>query len=238
MPTTFKRTELGIYTTVSEQLKHARLERKLSLVHCAQRLGIQEKYLVAIESSDYRQLPGEMYTKAWIKKYANFLGVSIPDLMISYDKENSIRAKLEQQKGMRRPQLLPRLAALVTGRRLLIALILALVLGYTAFIVYESVSPPVVTFATELKDFRTQENSIILKGHTENGVQLTINNEPVILDAANGFNQEISLIEGLNSITIEAKKKHSRSFIKEVHIVKDALPAIIPTSTATTTGPN
>jgi cytoskeletal protein RodZ len=238
MATSFKRTELGIYTTVSEQLKRAREEKNLTLTACASRLAIQEKYLAALETSQYHLLPGEMYTKAWIKKYANFLGVNTRDLMISYDKENSIRAKLEQKNGIQQKRLLPRFAHLITGRRLSIGFVILLVLAYAGFVIHESISPPVVTFATPLKDFRTQDNSTILKGQTEPGTTVTINKQPVVLDSSNAFTQEIALTEGLNSITIEAKKKHSRSFIKELSIVKTALPAITSTTTATTTGPN
>ncbi len=241
MAHSFKRTELGIYTTVSEQLKRARLDKHLTLADCAHTLSIQEKYLEAIEASQYTRLPGEMYTKAWIKKYATFLGVATRDLMISYEKENGIRAKLEQQQGTQQKRLLPKFTSFITGRRLIIAFVLLLILGYAGFVIDKSISPPVVTFASPLEDFRTQENSIILKGQTEPGTTVTINRQPVILDSSNGFTQDIPLTDGLNTITIEAKKKHSRSFIKEVTIVKTSLPAVVSTTTATstiTTGPN
>jgi cytoskeletal protein RodZ len=173
-----------------------------------------------------------------VKKYAQFLGVNARDLMISYEKENSIRAKLEQQHSIQQKQLLPKFTALITGRRLAIGIVIALILGYAGYIIHESLSPPVVTFTKPLKDFRTQENSIILNGHTESGTTVTINKQPVILDSANAFNQEIALTEGLNTITIEAKKKHSLSFIKELTIVKTALPAIATTTATSTISPH
>ncbi len=237
MANTFTRTELGMYTTVSEQLKRARSAKGMTLAECAQRLAIQEKYLEAIESSQYHLLPGEMYTKAWVKKYAQFLEINPRDLMISYEKENSIRAKLEQKNGIQQRKLFPKFAALITGRRIAIGIVLLLILGYAGFVIHESISPPVVTFASPLADFRTQENSIILKGQTEAGTTLTINKQPVVLDATNSFNQEIALTNGLNTISIEAKKKHSRSFLKEITIVKTEPPSITATST-TATGPN
>src|SRR3989344_2436805 len=227
MAHTFRRTEIGIYTTVSERLKHSRLERSLSLDQCAQSTDIQKKYLHAMEESRFDELPGEMYARAWIRRYAQLLGLDIEDLMISYTKERGIREKISR--GSEQKAASPNAFSIwpwFTGKRVIILLVTLIIISYIGFLAYKTISPPEIAVDLPDRDFRTQENSIIIRGLTERGVLVSVNRQPVILGSEGTFEHELTLQDGLNTVTIEARKKHGLGVTQEYHIVRSALPVL------------
>lgn len=229
----FTRSELGIYATVSEQLRKAREHRELSLETCAQRTEIQKKFLTSIEESHFEELPGEIYARAWIKKYAALLGLNTADIMISYEKERDMRKRMEIGRETRVTVTKIRLWSFLTLRRLSIIILVTAVLTYIGYLVYETVSPPHISFEPA-QGFKTQQDTILFRGQTEQGAILTINQKPIAIDTLGMFQEEIPLHEGLNTITILAKKKNSRSFMQEIPIARTLPPTV---QSATTTGP-
>ena len=64
----------------------------------------------------------------------------------------------------------------------------------------------------------TSEAGIEVKGMTEPGSELSINDEIILTDNEGNFNQFINLKKGLNTLEITSKKKYSRpnTIIKQV----------------------
>ncbi|MFC4617411.1 helix-turn-helix domain-containing protein [Camelliibacillus cellulosilyticus] len=60
---------------LGQTLKEKREEKGLSLDDIQEMTKIQKRYLVAIEAGEYAQLPGNFYTRAFIKNYAEVLGL-------------------------------------------------------------------------------------------------------------------------------------------------------------------
>ena len=234
MTHTFTRTQLGIYSTVSEQLRKGREQRELTLEECAKAINIQPKFLQALEASQFNELPGEMYTRAWIRKYATYLDLDLERLMISYDKERSIRHTVTHDRNKPVFNVVHQLWDFFTIRRLIILFVITILLGYVGAIIYQTLSPPRIVLNIPLTGFRTQATSIIIKGQTETGALVQINQQPIALDARGTFEQELTLLDGLNTVHIEAQKKHSLAFIQDIPIIKTALPGL---QTATSTGP-
>lgn len=66
---------------LGQQLKEARLARGLSLDDVQEMTKIRKRYLEAIEAGDYKVLPGSFYVRAFIKTYAEAVGVSSEELL-------------------------------------------------------------------------------------------------------------------------------------------------------------
>ena len=60
---------------IGEQLKAAREEKKLTLLEISDNIHIKVSYLEALERDDYEHMPVAIYTKNYIKKYGNYLGL-------------------------------------------------------------------------------------------------------------------------------------------------------------------
>lgn len=64
---------------MSLRLKQVRIESGLSLKEIAGHLNIRERYLIALEEGDFSALPGKVYASGYLKVYANYLGIKLPD---------------------------------------------------------------------------------------------------------------------------------------------------------------
>ena len=60
--------------TIGEQLRLTREERGIPLREISDETRISIHYLEAIESNDYKRLPGGIYTRSFVKAYARCVG--------------------------------------------------------------------------------------------------------------------------------------------------------------------
>ncbi len=69
---------------VGALLKKRRQSLKLSLASVELATKIRGKYLVQIEQGDYEQLPNDIYTRGFITKYAEYLGLDAEEATAKY----------------------------------------------------------------------------------------------------------------------------------------------------------
>lgn len=72
---------------LGERLRTARESQGISLAQAAAETRILQRYLVALEDSDYLHLPGDVYARGFIRNYANYLGISPDELIELYRRE-------------------------------------------------------------------------------------------------------------------------------------------------------
>ncbi|AZS16043.1 RodZ domain-containing protein [Paenibacillus lutimineralis] len=69
---------------LGQQLKEARLSMGLSLDDVQEITKIRKRYLEAIEAGDYKVLPGSFYVRAFIKTYAEAVGINADELLAEH----------------------------------------------------------------------------------------------------------------------------------------------------------
>ncbi len=69
--------------TIGEQLRLAREERGIPLREISDETRISVRYLEAIESNDYKRLPGGIFNRSFVKAYARCVG---------YDEKEAVEA--------------------------------------------------------------------------------------------------------------------------------------------------
>lgn len=72
---------------LGQKLKEAREEKGMSLEDLQEETKIQKRYLKAIEDGEYGKLPGSFYTRAFIKNYAEMVGLNFEELANEYRSE-------------------------------------------------------------------------------------------------------------------------------------------------------
>lgn len=131
---------------IGDKLRSARKAKGMSIEDVEKITKIQRRYLTAIENDDFDQLPGDFYVRAFIRQFADVVGLNGKELLADYKSEvpeakpeeyveNSIDNKSERikettnnRKGMWRSYL-PQIATVVG----VILVILVVYIVYTRF---------------------------------------------------------------------------------------------------------
>ncbi|KXY10553.1 helix-turn-helix domain-containing protein [Bacillus sp. FSL K6-0067] len=71
-------------TELGQKLKEARETKGLSVDQLHEITKIQKRHLVAIEEGNYDVLPGAFYARAFIKQYADAVGLNGEELLVEY----------------------------------------------------------------------------------------------------------------------------------------------------------
>ena len=69
---------------IGEKLKEARKAKGYTLDDLQQMTKIQKRYLIAIEEGNYDVMPGKFYARAFIKQYADTVGLNGDQLLEEY----------------------------------------------------------------------------------------------------------------------------------------------------------
>ena len=74
-------------TELGARLKEARLAKGYSLEDLQEITKIQKRYLIGIEEGNYSSMPGSFYVRAFIKQYADAVGLNPDELLDEYKRE-------------------------------------------------------------------------------------------------------------------------------------------------------
>src|SRR5438094_6636140 len=73
--------------TIGEKLRLARETRGIALRDISEQTRISMRYLEAIETDDYRRLPGGIFNRSFIRAYAKFIGYDEKEAIEEYARE-------------------------------------------------------------------------------------------------------------------------------------------------------
>ncbi|PLX24728.1 hypothetical protein C0580_04415 [Candidatus Parcubacteria bacterium] len=223
----FRQKKISKGQTLSDKLRKARLEKELSIKDVETKTRIPTKYIEVLENGHYKELPGDIYAKAWIKLYAEILDLPPRELLEDFKIEKNISEKVSKlgapkikknQKFSFGNIVWPKVLKFFSVTIVILAL-----LGYLGWSVKNIISAPEVVIHQPSNNFRTTESSVEIVGQTKPEVQLTINGELVLLDEDGNFFQTVNLVNGLNNLEISAKKKHSKTNNIELIIFRESL---------------
>lgn len=83
--------------SVGNRLKKARKSLGLSLDDIKDKSKIKKSYLEALENDNYKKLPGEVYTKVYIRGYAKIVGLNPQEILAEYENEKYGSKKTEEE---------------------------------------------------------------------------------------------------------------------------------------------
>lgn len=199
---------------LGEVLRTAREGKGVDLARVERETKIRERYLSALERGEYRELPGAVYTKGFLRNYGAYLGLD-PEYLIDLYRIESAAAAGERPRTPAPPRPLGarRMRAFVVTPGAVVAAILTIVVGgFVAYLGFEFVNfartpelriidpPGNVNGHTEL--------SITVRGVTEPNASVKVSNLPenptVVADAEGNFEITLRLLPGSNVMQLVA----------------------------------
>src|SRR6185503_9588390 len=73
--------------SLPERLYAARERKGVDLYRAERDTKIRSRYLAALERGDYKELPGAVYTKGFLRNYALYLGLDPDEILVQWRRE-------------------------------------------------------------------------------------------------------------------------------------------------------
>lgn len=222
--TTFGRRELPP-DTLGEALRVVREEMQLSVAALASRAGVRVTYIEAIEAGRYDDTPGRTYVRGFLRSIAEALELS-PDVVLARFDADPVGA-LQPSNVSRTMRGLPRGRWSYRSIRLIaFAGVMLAVLVYFGFQVRGILAPPPLVVTEPTQDVAVDEPRITIHGTTEPEVTVQVNGQDVQVDRTGSFQETIDLQVGVNTLTVTAARKRSRT-ATVIRRVLVQLPAVV-----------
>jgi cytoskeletal protein RodZ len=207
--------------SVVEALKSARAKRGLKLGKIAEALGINEKYLAALEAGRFEELPAGIYGKNFLREYALYLGLDAASLIEMFEvslatQKNQAKTELFSKQVIKQREMLalPRIF-----KNLALAVVVIVCFIYLSYRLEKIVAPPKLELSNPAANLITKERSLEIIGRTEPETQIIINGEKILSDSTGSFLKTVNLKTGINMITVTAQKKYGR----ETRLIRQVL---------------
>jgi cytoskeletal protein RodZ len=195
--------------TVGQSLKEARLAKGISLGNVSRTTRIKEKFLLALEDSNWDSLPGFTTAQGFTRSYASAVGL---------DPNTAVALLRRDFPGLQAPTRSSEISlhhsnAWTPKTTILVAtLATLLLLGWyltTQYLTYAA-APPL-----EVKEFMVKDdtNQIIISGKTAPGISLEINGRAVLVEDDGTFNLEISRSGIGSSVEIRARSRTGKETV-------------------------
>jgi cytoskeletal protein RodZ len=188
------------------ELKRRRLSLHLSLTQVELATKIRGKYLTAIETGDYANLPNDVYSRGFVHQYASHLGLNGADIARAYAEERGgLQVADTAAPRLERPKRL-----VVTGRIATFAIAIIIILGLGSYLAWQFSSlaaPPTIVIVTPGLNQTVTGGSVTVSGRVTQGADVSIDDVSVASDTDGNFSSPVSLQNGLNTIRVSARSK-------------------------------
>ncbi len=201
--------------SLPERLLAAREHKGVDLYRAERDTKIRARYLAALERGDYRELPGAVYTKGFLRNYALYLGLDPEDILGQWHRERGEGGVAEPVIVVPRALEAPRQGLTFTPGILVAALLtigVILFAGYLGMQVLRYAKPPTVsvtdpkTAVTELDENAT---SYTLKGTSIAGATVSVSvtgqdDIQVTAGSDGSWSADVPLRRGQNRFVVNA----------------------------------
>lgn len=200
--------------SLGEILRLARERKGVDLYRAERDTKIRAKHLEALENDEYGQLPGQVYTKGFLRNYAVYLGLDPEETLAHWRDETSATRRSEAVAvAPPRPLAEPRRGLIFTRGVLVAALISFVMLAFLGYVVLQvarfsqatqvAVDPPLVRQIAE------DAETTVIAGTAVAGATVTVTGPVDFLrtteaDAAGRWSMEVPVSKGRNEFQVVA----------------------------------
>lgn len=228
-----------------ETLRAQREKKGITLEQAASDTRIREKFLKALEDSDYQTLPGAVYTKGFLRNYAEYLELPSEDLVVQFHQE---RDQPDAPRSFKPMTPIMKRSLIFTPAVFVPVIVLAGIVLFVSYLYYQFVSfavPPKIDVTEPASDAIAQSADFVVKGRTvpEGKVTIQVFPGPLTIadihpEADGTFAVNVQLSPGSNHIVVEVLDttgkvgQASRTVRLETPAVTPGQPVVIVESPA------
>lgn len=194
---------------VGQKLYDTRVRKSLTIDEVAAATKIRPRFITAIERGEYDKLPSAAYAQGFVRNYASYLGLSQKEILALFRREFDGKKiyKVLPESLTKNESFIPRIhiqQSLVVICGILLALFVYLGFQYRSMFLSPALSISSPKQNAEIK------GDVTVKGKTDPGATILINNESVILNEQGEFTKNITFFPGKSLITVKAKNRFGR----------------------------
>jgi cytoskeletal protein RodZ len=209
--------------TAGEVLKNKRELLKKSLERVSADTKIQKRFLEYIENNQFDYFDSEVFLTGFIKIYAKYLDLDTSKVLALYrrsnpnntsrDTDNKKKESKPSKKINKKTTLEPKLIITI-----LLGIFLLAIFAYIGFQIYKFQRPPSLEITSPVPDSEVQSENILVEGKTDSESIIEVNSTAIETNEQGEFNYEVKLKEGLNTITIKARKNNALEKIETINV--------------------
>jgi len=196
---------------LGEMLLDARERKGVDLYRAERDTKIRARFLAALERSDFRELPGAVYTKGFLRNYALYLGLDPEAVLAQWKSEVGDVRRQEPTIIVPRPLEAPR-SGLTFTRGIVVTAVLTLAVvafaGYIALQLFRFSQPPELTVDQSAVS-QVNAETAVLSGTSDAGMTVSIlavgrETYRLTVPADGRWEQVVPLKKGRNDFTVTA----------------------------------
>jgi len=201
--------------SLPERLYAARERKGVDLYRAERDTKIRARYLGALERGDYKELPGAVYTKGFLRNYALYLGLDPNEVLDQWRRERGESRDAVPVMAIPRPIAAPRQGLTFSPSIIVVALLTVFVLAFGAYLgvqVLRFAKPPSIALtdpASAVIDVDESTTSYTLRGTTLPGATVSISTpgrDPYQVSAGpdGDWTSDVDLRRGRNQFDVAA----------------------------------
>jgi cytoskeletal protein RodZ len=159
---------------LGDQLRTQREKKGITLDQAAADTRIREKFLKALEDGDYQSLPGAVYTKGFLRNYAEYLDLDQEELVVLFHQERGLPIEAARYRPMRP---IMRRSLIFTPAVLVPVIVLAGIVLFVGYLFYQFTSfavAPALDVTDPPTDAIVQDTQFVLRGRTVASGRVTV----------------------------------------------------------------
>lgn len=195
----------GRGTALPERLYAARERKGVDLYRAERDTKIRARYLGALERGEYRELPGDVYTKGFLRNYALYLGLDPDEVVGQWRRERGDVAIAKPVIAVPQPIAQPRRGLQFSPGIIVAALLTILIVGVGVWLgtqVMRFAKPPTIDLTTPREATVALDEgatSFTFKGTSIPGATITV-------DMAGGSRQTSADSTGAWTLTVDLRR--------------------------------
>lgn len=206
-------------TLLGQKFAQAREELKFDLKKVSELSQISTKYLIALENNNFKILPtAKAHRLAYVREYARIVNLSPESCWEQFIAEGGMKNSDNEHPRTTIKRMPFTSISIFLRNSVLVGGVLVFVI-YMVTQIAGIMRPPDLSIFAPAEGFVLNLPSTTLQGQTEKETKLTVNGQDVMVDEEGKFQLKMDLSEGVNTITVEAIKKHGKSSLITRHVV-------------------